>query len=306
MKPLYDAWLVQIEVTNGCVNNCAHCTRGVRLVQKPFFADLGHIEKALQSLEGFKGGVGCMGGEPTIHPKFPEICALYRKYFPKKRIGILTAGGKKYEQYKDLILDTFGIINYNDHIIPSYHQPVFVASGEAVEDPVLREQLIDHCWLQRTWSPGISPRGAFFCEVAATLDLMFDGPGGYPIEKGWWNRDVEGFREQRDRYCRLCGVAVPLESFPDKNPVEVVSPANAERLRKAGVPANEMQIFDRKLTRDDIRENLRKRGVRDPSKYAVPDKNHFWARNSIEFYQKRKSFLHTLAAWWFEFKLKHF
>ena len=25
-----------------------------------------------------------------------------------------------------------------------------------------------------------------FCEVAASLDYLFDGPGGYSLEKGWW------------------------------------------------------------------------------------------------------------------------
>ena len=36
------------------------------------------------------------------------------------------------------------------------------------------------------WSASITPKGAFR-EVAASLDYLLDGPGGYPIEKGWEN-----------------------------------------------------------------------------------------------------------------------
>lgn len=99
MEPIYKAWLIQIEITNACTLSCAHCTRAVGHFNKPYFADLEFIEKALQSLKGWERGIGRMGGEATIHPKFPGICELYQQYFPRKQCGLFTSGGKKYEQY---------------------------------------------------------------------------------------------------------------------------------------------------------------------------------------------------------------
>ena len=139
MKPLYAAWLIQIEVTNACRLKCAHCTRAVPHFKKPFFADLGFIEKVLQSLKDWHGGIGCMGGEPTLHPKFAEICALYKKYVPRKRSGLWTSGGPRYEKFKKLINETFGIINFNDHEFNCYHQPIMIASEELIKDEKLTE-----------------------------------------------------------------------------------------------------------------------------------------------------------------------
>ena len=49
-------------------------------------------------------------------------------------------------------------------------------------------KLRDKCWIQNLWSASITPKGAFFCEVAAAMDMTLNGPGGWPIEPGWWKR----------------------------------------------------------------------------------------------------------------------
>lgn len=298
MKPIYDAWLIQIEITNACINRCAHCTRAVRHFKTPYFADLDFIEQALQSLKGWKRGVGCMGGEPTLHPDFPAICALYRKYFPRRQCGLFTSGGKKYQEYLPLIKETFGILHYHNHRTPSHHHPIMVASEEIVPDPKLRKRLIKECWLQRKWSPAISKKGCFFCEVAAMFDLLFDGPGGYPIGPNWWKRDEHDFNDQIERYCRLCSVAIPMASLPDDSPYDCVSNGNLERLRTAGSPLalkNELEVITEPVTREKIKETNRERKVKDPSRYARRDDtnyfcdSHFsaqvWAKNiKHEFY----------------------
>ena len=47
--------------------------------------DLDYVEKAIDSLEGFEGNIGMMGGEPTLHPKFDDICKIYQKKFREER-----------------------------------------------------------------------------------------------------------------------------------------------------------------------------------------------------------------------------
>ena len=64
---------------------------------KKLFMDLDYIEKAIDSLEGFEGNIGMMGGDPTLHPKFPEICKIYQKKFltkEKGNFGLVVLNGK--------------------------------------------------------------------------------------------------------------------------------------------------------------------------------------------------------------------
>ena len=298
MKPIYEAWLIQIEITNACGKKCAYCTRAVPHFKNPYFAEMTFIESALQSLRGWKRGVGCMGGEPTLHPEFKKICSLYRNYFPKKQCGIFTSGGPLYEKYKNLINETFGTIHYHNLATPSYHQPIMVASEEIISDTALRNELIRDCWLQRKWCPAISKKGCFFCEVAATFDLLFDGPGGYRMEPGWWKKKEAEFSDQVERYCRLCSVPIPLGSFPDTNPYDYVSPGNAERLLKAQSPLaarNGLRIFNKTITREKIRELRNSPLYRDPGHYGQRDKTNFFRKSPLILKIKTNNIKHEIV-----------
>ena len=122
-------------------------------------------------------------------------------------------------------------VYFNDHSdYRQRHQPILVAIQEVVEDKNLMWELINNCWIQKYWSPSINPKGGFFCEVAAALDLVFNGPGGYPIEPGWWNKTPEEFYGQVKRYCPMCGGALPFDCPSNKEAYDLVSPKNYERL----------------------------------------------------------------------------
>ena len=234
MRPLFDAAVIQIEVTNACTNRCANCTRCVGHHKKPFFMDLGLIEQAIDSLDGFTRTVGIMGGEPTLHPEFEKICELVQRKIPAHRAGLWTSGFK-WKEYKPLIKKTFGVVLYNDHSGKEQkHQPILVAIDEVIKDKDLMWRLIRKCWVQEEWSPSITPKGAFFCEVAAALDLLFDGPGGYPIDNNWWRKGVPDFEDQVRRYCPLCSGALPMLRPPRDEAHDLVSKGNLERLVKAG------------------------------------------------------------------------
>src|SRR3990167_8052720 len=99
MIPIYRMPVIQIEVTNSCSLQCSQCTRFVGHHKKPFFMDLAMVEKAIKSLKGFTKAIGIMGGEPTLHPQFKEICELVRKLIPNRRQRSLWTNGFKWHEY---------------------------------------------------------------------------------------------------------------------------------------------------------------------------------------------------------------
>jgi len=257
---------IQIEVTNACVHQCSNCTRLCGHHKNPFFMNWETYERAVASLEGFDGIIGIMGGEPTLHPEFKRFALhlrdkhsmadnlnaarqplddflkytrnkhnAYRVLNRDKGPGLWTSITKKYYEYFELIQDTFVFQCLNDHTNPSYHQPIMVTRAElGIPDKEWLE-LRDNCWIQNTWSASITPKGAFFCEVAAALDMLFDGPGGWPIEPGWWKRKPEDFTDQL-HWCEMCGVALDTFKRNANEEVDDVSPLMHEKLLKLDSP----------------------------------------------------------------------
>ena len=274
MRPIHENTVIQIELTNACHLSCRHCTRHVGHHRRPFFMELDLIRQAIESLEGFKGRIGLMGGEPTLHPQFEEACKIFQDMVPRRKREFWTAGFKWGEK-KEVIYETFDRdrINYNDHVAyDGKHTPLLVAIDEVVDDPELRQELIENCPFQTHWSASITPKGGFFCEIAASLDWLMDGPGGYPIEPGWWDKEPKDFQDQVDRYCGMCSGAIPLPAYSDGRggrdgpTVDAITPKNIERLKAQGSPkimGGHYEVWTKKITREDVEEHK----ARNPREY---------------------------------------
>lgn len=191
--------------------------------------------KVVESLKGFPRMVGIIGGEPVLSPFFSEQCKVLRDNFPRDQVGLWSVfpPGEKYAKYRDDICDTFGNILLNDHSRADImHAPILVAAGEHFKNKKDLYLAADSCWVQNAWSPGITPKGAFFCEVAAELDQLFDGPGGWDVsEPEWWKRTPKDYTDQIERSCSKCGACLPLARKPSQDEVCEVSEGNAELLR---------------------------------------------------------------------------
>ena len=108
---------------------------------------------------------------------------------------------------------------------------------EVVDDKEKMWKLIDNCWVQRRWSASITPKGAFFCEIAGALDHALDGPGGWPVEKGWWKRLPADYLNQKQNNCVHCSAALPMSSIPNNHVNhDLISPGMEELLLKHGSP----------------------------------------------------------------------
>ena len=181
--------------------------------------------------------IGMIGGEPLLHPDFEKFVKIMHELIPHpSQRGLWTGLDWRNTKYANIIQKTFKYINENRHDKKCVHSPVLVSISDVLCFKHQRDVLIDNCWLQRLWSGSITPKGYFFCEVAGALDMVFNGPGGLPIEPGCWNRPLSDFQDQIDRWCHRCGISMNLEGRLDSDELDDVSSSNLDALRAIGSP----------------------------------------------------------------------
>ena len=236
MRPLLDMDTIQIEVTNACVNRCSNCTRLVGHA-RPFYMEEDFFRRAVDSLADFPKMVGLIGGEPLLHPRFEAFAAYLASRVPRERCGLWSCLPRGKEHLAPVVAEVFGNVLLNDHTrgdLP--HCPILVSPQDYGLEPFAMWYCVDHCWIQNSWSASITPKGGFFCEVAAALDLLFDGPGGWPVEPGWWKKTPRDYLAQMDFACVQCGAPYPLRARLDREGIDDISPGMLKKLEALGSP----------------------------------------------------------------------
>lgn len=305
MKSPEDMKIIQVDITNACMHKCSNCTRFCGHHKKPFYMDFETFKKAIGSLKGFNGTIGIMGGEPTLHPKFEEFVNYINenKYYPKTEnmlikptdefmktvakmeqkasfknygndvervsvqgFGLWSALSSNYAKHYELIQDTFNYQALNDHTNTMYHSPILVSRKDLGISDEEWIPIRDNCWIQNEWSATITPKGAFFCEIAGALDMLLDGPGGWPIEEGWWKRRPEDFGEQLN-WCEICGIAIETFSRDANEEVDDMSKWFYERLSELESP----KIKNNKYNVIDIAEDGK---ISEESKEGAKEVRH--------------------------------
>ena len=131
---------------------------------------------------------------------------------PPEHLGLWTTLPTGKEHYREAICRTFKHIFINDHSRPDiYHHPVLVGIEEEIPTQTVMWVAIDQCWAQESWSAVIYPSGAWFCEIAGSMSMLFqeecakEGWKGWAVEPGWWWRIPADFGEQMEMFCPRCG-----------------------------------------------------------------------------------------------------
>ena len=273
MKAPKDHFTIQIDVTNACVHKCSNCTRFCGHLEKPYFMDFDYFCKAVDTLLDHPGLIGVMGGEPTLHPKFKEMCEYIQEkvgsehpvnggnfkyptdHLVEERLrtqlkeyviedyedgpraivkgaGLWTSVTPAFIKHYEIIQDTFNWQNLNDHTGASYHQPILITRKELGISDKEWLKLRERCWVNQEWSGSVTSKGCFFCEVAGAFDMMYDGPGGLPLEEGWWTRPIEDYKDQF-RWCEMCGMPLKTFSRDAREETDDISEYHVKKLKES-------------------------------------------------------------------------
>lgn len=261
MRSPKDMKIIQIDITNACPHSCSNCTRFCGHHKKPFFMDFETFKQAVDSLKDFQGLVGIIGGEPTVHPQFEKFANYLREsrmgatrfsilrepvsdmldYIRRNllgvdsKLGLWSSLNEGYYKHFETINDTFPTQILNDHDNACRHQALLMPRKElGISDEEWIKKR-DACWIQNRWSATITPKGAFFCEVAGSLDMLFDGPGGWKVEPGWWKREVKDFGDQLP-WCELCSGCLDVPQRISNDERDDMTPEIYEILKRTGSP----------------------------------------------------------------------
>ena len=293
MKSPENMRIIQIDITNACTFNCSNCTRFCGQHKKPFFMDFETFKNAVDSLKDFKGVVGIIGGEPTLHPEFDKFIKYlakvrpeYRtktsikypvnsvknyfnklKYINGSRNGLFSSMGEGYYKHFELIQDIFPYQSLNDHRGVNTHQAILIPRKEIGIDDKEWIEKRDKCWVQNLWSATITPKGAFYCEIAGSMDMLFNGKGGWRVDSNWWKKTPEEFKDQI-HWCENCSLALDVPSIPATEQTDLISPEMEKKL---------LEINGWKM-----REGKYK--VFDPKTYTKKDKHKY---NPIWYLQEQ-------------------
>lgn len=274
--------IVQIDISTKCHLKCSNCTRLIPHQPKREDMALETFERAVKSMDGWDGPnkvIGIIAGEPTLHSEFEQISRRFSELwggpltgngklpikdfnqFATERLfdrstgrGLWTSLGAGFYRHYETIMEVYGHWNTNTHESGGRHQALLItredykkATGIS-DDQWLKNR--DDCWVQKLWSASINDKGAYFCEVAASIDrLYFNGKHAWPVEHGWWQRKPEDFQAQLD-LCNYCALAQPGPSQLDMLERDIISPENRDKLAQAGSPAvkkGKYELFDAAL-----------------------------------------------------------
>ncbi len=300
MIPPSQQWCHQIAVTSACWPKpaCSNCTRLLGHEKKRYFMSPDQFEQVLKvavpflhhsppelGLQVNRGNdklraktkcLGIFGGEPLMHPDFPDLVDLMCHYVPDARYrGLWTSlhwkegESKHWGRFEDQVTRLLGpapspdvwdrpggYINWNMHEEQQKceHSPVLVAAQDVLKDEKERWDKISDCWLQTEWSAAYAldyneePK-FYFCEVASSFDRVFNLGTGLPLEDGvwshhlWFSEDDKGVKRPHGLYakqilstCGRCGASLHLPGRRDLECVDDVSVSNLVPLQILGSP----------------------------------------------------------------------
>ena len=209
---------------------------------------------AVQSLADYPGIIAMIGGNPTMHRNFEQLCQIFAQEVPNKsQRGLWTNNVFKHSDLARRVFWQFqlkppwcrarGIDSLEPlkslgryHAGYSSHSPVLAAAKDLFDETEMWDR-ISECDVNRYWSATIIQNNeklrAYFCEVAACFDLARGTDHGIEVVPGWWRRNISEFEEQVGHFCPGCGVPARLRGHMDWEETDTYTEANADLARQS-------------------------------------------------------------------------
>lgn len=255
MRELRTMDIICIDITNKCDLRCSNCTRfiGHWTRNREYEMEPEYFRLAVRSLRDFHGVTAVIGGEPTIHSRFDELCVIFKEEQPDiHKRGLWSNTKGRYNEWNTKLdfSTIFGAYNLNDHVSsPIVHTPMLIKYEDLGLTREQHSDYVEKCWVQMTWSATINPKGGFFCEVAGNLSMLYGGPEGKDIsDPDWWRKPLTEFEEQKQWACFQCGACIPLKPRRSIDGTEDISPYHLALLQRISSPKIEKgkyEIFDK-------------------------------------------------------------
>jgi hypothetical protein len=196
------------------------------------------FEGACISVADWPGLVAMFGGNPCVHPQFPELCRIMAKHITPEHRGLWTNNLMKHGA---IAAETFGRgvgrfnaggLNLNAHMNGAAADEMnrwFPGRviGQSIHSPAKHAGLLldyrdfgitedqwtalrESCDYNRDWSGAIVEREGkpfgYFCEIAAAMDGIRGENSGIVAVPGWWREPMATFAGQVKNCCdRGCG-----------------------------------------------------------------------------------------------------
>ncbi len=199
--------LLEIDITYACNLACRNCNRSIALAPEARHLKVDDLERAVDewlSVDHRWDRIRILGGEPTLHPRIPEIIASLSRYqtqFPDCILEIVTNGhGPRVNRVLQELPQSF-IVDNSEKSGPV--QPHFGPFNLApLDDTKFRwADFSNGCSIARDCGMGLTPGGYYPCAVAGGIDRVL----GINLGRRTLPRLDDTMADIAKRLCGMCG-----------------------------------------------------------------------------------------------------
>ncbi len=202
-----DKKAVEIELTSFCNLRCINCNRSVGPAPTGEFMDLKQIEKFVEESIDLNWGwerIRLLGGEPTLHPQFPEIIKIikrYKDFHQEVNIEVVTNGyGKKVRTILSGLPAWLYVANSNKKSSLQRFASYNIAPVDLEEYRGM--DFSKGCYVTERCGLGLTRYGYYICGPGASIDRVYGFNIGMKKISQLSNSKL---KEQRKILCQYCG-----------------------------------------------------------------------------------------------------
>ena len=213
--------LIEIDLTYSCNLKCSNCNRSCSQAPSREYIPLNQIQDFVET--SVKEGIHwkrirLLGGEPTLHPYFPDVIKIildYKENFsPGTKVQVATNGyGPFVNSMLSKLPENIEIINTEK----TNSTPYFCSFNTAPKDQFIYKfaDFKNACWIAEICGMGFTPNGYYPCAIAGGIDRVL----GFNLGKTRLPHAPDDMFDSLNVFCQYCGHFKRLVDPPLNKPV---------------------------------------------------------------------------------------